>query len=118
MSKQFPKDFVWGVATASYQIEGAAREGGRGESIWDRYCAIPDCGNHLPQRLGAYISHGIHSRNIGSGRFIGQNIPLFIQIQLIPHQFGIGNAPDRHKQTVHGQFFLLPALCIFQREPS
>ena len=41
MSKQFPKDFVWGVATASYQIEGAAREGGRGESIWDRYCAIP-----------------------------------------------------------------------------
>ena len=33
MSKQFPKDFVWGVATASYQIEGAAREGGRGESI-------------------------------------------------------------------------------------
>ena len=41
MSKQFLKDFVWGVATASYQIEGAAREDGRGESIWDRYCAIP-----------------------------------------------------------------------------
>ena len=51
MSKQFPKDFVWGVATASYQIEGAAREGGRGESIWDRYCAIP--GNvQLMRRMG------------------------------------------------------------------
>jgi beta-glucosidase len=37
----FPHDFRWGAATASYQIEGAAREGGRGESIWDRFCATP-----------------------------------------------------------------------------
>ena len=31
----FPTDWVWGAATAAYQIEGAVREGGRGESIWD-----------------------------------------------------------------------------------
>lgn len=37
----FPPDFLWGAATASYQIEGAVREGGRGESIWDRFCATP-----------------------------------------------------------------------------
>ena len=37
----FPADFVWGAATASYQIEGAARVDGRSESVWDRFSATP-----------------------------------------------------------------------------
>jgi beta-glucosidase len=37
----FPSDFAWGAATAAYQIEGAFNEGGRGESIWDRFSHTP-----------------------------------------------------------------------------
>lgn len=44
----FGKNFVWGAATASYQIEGAYREDGKGLNIWDVYSHEPDkiFGNH------------------------------------------------------------------------
>ncbi|WP_445083500.1 family 1 glycosylhydrolase, partial [Bradyrhizobium sp. TM233] len=37
----FPKDFLWGTATSSYQIEGAVNEDGRGKSIWDIFSHTP-----------------------------------------------------------------------------
>src|SRR5439155_426065 len=41
---QFPETFIWGAATASYQIEGAWAEDGKGESIWD-------CFSHTPGKV-------------------------------------------------------------------
>ncbi|MYS70535.1 beta-glucosidase, partial [Streptomyces sp. SID5926] len=40
-ARTFPKNFLWGSATASYQIEGAAAEDGRTPSIWDTYARTP-----------------------------------------------------------------------------
>ena len=39
--REFPNDFLFGVATAAYQIEGAAHEDGRADSIWDAFARVP-----------------------------------------------------------------------------
>lgn len=41
-AEKLPSDFVWGVSTSSYQIEGAATLDGRGPSVWDGFCQQPD----------------------------------------------------------------------------
>lgn len=38
---KFPANFLWGSATSAYQVEGATKEDGRGDSIWDVFCRVP-----------------------------------------------------------------------------
>lgn len=40
-SRQYPSNFVWGCATAAYQIEGGAKDDGRGPSLWDTFSHTP-----------------------------------------------------------------------------
>ena len=67
-SNGFPKDFLWGSASAAYQIEGAWNEDGKGPSNWDQFVRIPGKtfkattgGCPLPQiqgRCGTYGGDG------------------------------------------------------------
>lgn len=54
----FPEGFVWGTATASYQVEGAVTEDGRGPSIWDTFSAAP--GNVAGGDTGAVACDHYH----------------------------------------------------------
>ena len=38
---RYPKGFLWGCSTAAYQVEGGAKEGGRGASVWDTFSHTP-----------------------------------------------------------------------------
>ena len=58
MNLTFPQNFVWGAATASYQIEGAWNEDGKGESIWDRFSHTP--GNVLNGDTGDVACEHYH----------------------------------------------------------
>ena len=74
MSKlSFPEGFVWGVATSSYQIEGATRADGRGEANWDVFSHIS--GNILNGDTGdvACDHYNRWREDIGLMRSIGLN---------------------------------------------
>lgn len=69
--RTFPSDFVWGSATAAYQIEGGAQEGGRGPSIWDAYSHTPglvlngDTGDVADDHYHRWEEDIEHIKNLG-----------------------------------------------------
>ena len=77
--RQFPPDFVWGAATAAYQVEGATAEDGRGESIWDRFGDVP--GNVVEGHTGAVACDSYHRRS--------QDLRLIRELGLDAFRFSI-----------------------------
>jgi beta-glucosidase len=75
----FPPGFIWGAATASYQIEGAWREDGKGESIWDRFAHTP--GRVVNGDTGDVACNSYHR--------YPEDIALLRQLNLSSYRFSI-----------------------------
>ena len=55
---EFPARFLWGAATAAFQIEGGGAEDGRQDSIWDVFCRIPGAVGEEQQTVHQQFSVG------------------------------------------------------------
>ena len=75
----FPDGFIWGAATASYQVEGAWNEDGKGESIWDRFSHTP--GNILNNDTGDVAVDHYHRYR--------EDVALMQQMGLQAYRFSI-----------------------------
>lgn len=75
----FPTDFIWGAATAAYQIEGGTDVDGRGESIWDRF-------SHTP----GYIAQG-HTGDVACDHYhrYPEDIALMKEMGLSAYRFSV-----------------------------
>ncbi len=75
----FSKDFIWGAASAAYQVEGAYNEDGRGLSIWDVYSRIP--GNVKYTETGDVACDHYHRYK--------EDVALFKELGLKSYRFSI-----------------------------
>lgn len=75
----FRKDFVWGAATAAYQIEGAVNEDGRGLSNWDMFCREP--GRILNNDTGDFACDHYHR--------VEEDVRLMAELGLKAYRFSV-----------------------------
>ena len=79
MTQQFPEDFLWGAASAAYQIEGAATTDGKGPSIWDTFVQQPGkTKNGTTGELAVDHNHRFH-----------EDVALMAQAGLKAYRFSI-----------------------------
>jgi beta-glucosidase len=76
---RFPEGFLWGAATASYQVEGAWNEDGKGESIWDRF-------THTPGKVRGGVTGDVACDQY---HLYPQDIALARQLNLKSYRFSI-----------------------------
>ena len=75
----FPDGFLWGAATAAYQIEGAAHDGGRGLSVWDTF-------SHTEGKVA-----NRHTGDIACDHYhrVEQDVAMMAQLGLQSYRFSI-----------------------------
>ncbi|MBN1454575.1 MAG: beta-glucosidase [Anaerolineales bacterium] len=90
----FPKEFLWGVAASAYQIEGAYKEDGKGESIWDRFVRWP--AHVLNGNTGDVACDHYHRMPQDVALFKELGIPCYSftisWTRILPHGYGEVNA--------------------------
>lgn len=76
---RFPEGFLWGAATAAYQIEGGAEDGGRGRSVWDDF-------SHTEGK----VAHG-HTGDIACDHYhrLGEDLALMADLGLQSYRFSV-----------------------------
>lgn len=76
---QFPSGFLWGASTSAYQIEGAVREDGRGDSIWDTFAAQPG------------VIRGGHTGDVATDHYHrwAEDVALMSELGLTAYRFSI-----------------------------
>jgi len=77
---RFPQDFLWGVSTSAYQIEGALHEDGRGPSIWDHFCREP---GRIARGETAEVACDHYHR-------LGEDVALLAELGVGAYRFSIG----------------------------
>jgi beta-glucosidase len=79
LAARFPATFLWGAATAAYQVEGAAAEDGRGVSIWDTFSRAP--GRVADGDTGDVATDHYHR--------VGQDVALMRELGLGAYRFSV-----------------------------
>ena len=97
----FPPDFVWGAATASYQIEGAVAEDGRGPSIWDTFAHTPGAIWTPPPGMWPMTTTTVSPTTSRSSRTRADGVPVLPRLAADP--------ADRRRRGQPGRPGLLPA---------
>ena len=105
---RFPQKFLWGAATASYQVEGAWNEDGKGESIWDRFAHTPGkIDNHETGDVAADHYH-LYKEDVGLMKELGAKAYRFSISwpRIFPDGAGASNPKgiDFYSRLVDGRF--------------
>lgn len=97
---RLPKDFVWGLASSAYQIEGAAKDEGKGPSIWD-LIAHRDYGAVADNSTGDIVASHYWLYKQDFARLANLGIPYFSPSFSWPRFFPFGSGPVNEEGVAH-----------------